>query len=358
MRSDILMRYHQYGLRVFKVCPDSYQWPGFYLLVGFIIFYLICGVWALASTFVDVDTLMREMVPVIGSAIISAKFVAFYMNRRKVADMIEEMCDDCTSESISIPSKEVIWKNIKIARIISYITLSMGASMVLLMVSAPVMPYLTDDIDHRRFVIKSTLSKQPPFYELTIICQAFTVTTAVYGNCVLEGQMIFLVLHACSKIHMVRERIIETKKHFSDPYFMDSAIKEIVQKHINFLSFTKDIGDAYSLTNLIHTIFVTFCIVTGGFMLIISAEEKDLLGVIHYAVFIMDFLFKSGLYCFVGEYLTTQGETIALEIAKCDWYELPIRHKKQINFILMRADIPITMSCGKFASLSNELLSS
>ncbi|KAJ8680549.1 hypothetical protein QAD02_016336, partial [Eretmocerus hayati] len=284
----------------------------------------------------------------------------------EMVGLIEGIWDDWASESISNSSHNIIEKNIKTARILSYLIMASYGLSTIFFESGPVAFYFSGGVNEREFLIPiisfSWNLKQSPIYEVLMIIQMIQSVAGIYISTIVEGQLAFLVLHACSKVHIVKEEILKisqcSPKNASDSEEMHSIIKTISQKHSNFLTFSSNLHDAYAIILLIHVITLTLLIVTSGFGFLVATEKQNLAGAVFYATFVCSFLFSSGLYCYAGEQLTTQSETIATEIIRCPWYQLPIIHRKDINFILMRANEPVIMTAGKFSRLSLALLSS
>ncbi|KAJ8680553.1 hypothetical protein QAD02_016340 [Eretmocerus hayati] len=282
-----------------------------------------------------------------------------------MAALIQEIHDDWASENISRSSHKIIEKNIKTARFLSYLFLVLYGFINISLLLESMESYMIGDIDKREFITPVYFywdAKQSPAYELILAHQFIFASAGVYSTAIIEGQLAFMVLHACSKVHIVKEEIAKIShcgpKDALDPNDMHSIIKRISQKHLNFLMFTERIQDVYATISLVQLLCLTLLMVTGCFTLIVATEGGAPIEVVKYGIFVVACLFSSGLYCYVGEHLTSQGETIALEMTRCHWYEFPLIHQKNFNFILMRASIPVIMTAGKFSRLSLVLLTS
>ncbi|KAJ8680550.1 hypothetical protein QAD02_016337, partial [Eretmocerus hayati] len=170
------------------------------------------------------------------------------------------------------------------------------------------------------------------------------------------------VLHACSKVYIVKEEILKisqcSAKDLLESNFMHSIIKTIAQKHASFLTFAENLQDAFAMISLIHVITLTLLLVAASFVFLVVAEKQEFTGAVNYAIFVLSFFVSNALYCSAGEHLTSQSETIAMEITRCPWYQLSLIHRKNITFMLMRANEPVIMSAGKFSRLSLVLLTS
>ncbi|KAJ8679629.1 hypothetical protein QAD02_015416, partial [Eretmocerus hayati] len=283
----------------------------------------------------------------------------------KLALMIDEVYDDWVAENISKPSHRIIARNIKTARKLSYSIMALYSVMNSSFLLKSVVSYLFGDVDDRIFIVPAVFpwnGRQSPIYEITIISQFIMSSSVLYSLAVIEGQLAFLVLHATSLVYIVKEEIAELSQHSQrnpvDKDHLRSTIKRISQKHSKFLTFAKNLEDSFSMVSFVHVTGLTLLIMTSGFTVMVATENNAPVEALNYAIFLLAFLLNSAFYCYAGEYLTNHSETIAMEINSCPWYEFPTAHQKDINFILMRAQIPVVMTAGKFNQLSLVLLSS
>lgn len=60
------------------------------------------------------------------------------------------------------------------------------------------------------------------------------------------------------------------------------------------------------------------------------------------------FLAQITIYCFVGDYLQSQMEEIAIFIYQSVWYDLPVTLMKNLIFVIMRALSPVQFQAGNF----------
>ncbi|KAJ8680554.1 hypothetical protein QAD02_016341, partial [Eretmocerus hayati] len=283
----------------------------------------------------------------------------------KLTALIEKVYDDWASNDLSKSFHEIVDKNIKTARFVSNCALIAYGSITVFTLIKVFGVYLTGSIDERQLITPVYFpwnSQQSPIYELTFISQSIPMLTSLYGEAIIEGQLAILILHACSKVEFVKIRIAELSQSFHenllDPHSMRLMIKSIYQEHLNFLSFSEDFQDSYSLICLVHVISLTMLMITGSFSVMVAVEKQLYLEALSYALDLISIVLGSCLYCYAGQYLTTQSEGIELEISQCPWYEFPVIHRKSVNLILMRAQVPVAITAGKFTVLSLELFSS
>ncbi|KAJ8679630.1 hypothetical protein QAD02_015417 [Eretmocerus hayati] len=365
MKSDILNKYHSYGLRVFGACSESFRLPGFYCVIGLMSFFLVFAVCDCIAVSDDLDTLINDLITTLGILSTICNSLAFYSNRRKLELLIDEMYDDLVSKYASDLSYAIMLTNTKTSRLLSNFILAMYSVMNMSFLLKAITSYLIGEVDERIFVCPSAFpwnGRKSPIYEITITCQ-FVMSSAVFYNlAIIEGQLAFLVLHACSKVMIVKGEIAKLSQHADmnsvDQESLYAIIKKISQEHLGFLKFVKNLEDVYSMVSLVHILGLTLLLVVTGFTLIVATEKKAPMEAINYSVYLLSFLLNSGLYCYAGQHLNNQSETIATEISNCPWYKFHVIHKKNINFMLMRAQIPVVLTAGKFNQLSFVLLTS
>ncbi|KAJ8679627.1 hypothetical protein QAD02_015414, partial [Eretmocerus hayati] len=344
-------------------CSAPFRLPGFYLYMVLLSLYSAFGVWDIIVVSSDLETCMNDFIPVLGLVSIVINSFGFYTNRRTLETMIKEVYDDWFSVNISKSSHVVIEKNIKIARIVSYLVMAGYGFIGISLPLKAVVSYLIHDVNGREYVLPAAFpweGRQSPTYELITITQFLACSSGVYCCAVFEGQLAFLVLHACSKVHIVREEIamLSQSSQESSSEYLNTIIKRISRKHSEFLKFSENLEDAFSLISFVHVTGLTLILVFAGFTVMVAVERRDPVAAINYIVFLLAFLLTSVIYCYAGEYLTNQSDTIVFDIAYCPWYDFPLIYRKHVHFMLMRAQVPVTLTAGKFNQLSLVLLSS
>ncbi|KAJ8680552.1 hypothetical protein QAD02_016339 [Eretmocerus hayati] len=196
MKSDLLDKYHNFGLRIVHVCPDSERLPGYYFIIGLGFFHLTLGIPAIVLDHDDFDTRMFRVIPVVGLIILLGKFLALFIMSREVAALIEEVHDDWNSEDISKPAHEIIEKNIKTARYLSHSMMALYGFVNVSLLLRSIALYLTGDVEKREFmtpIIFFWNIKESPAYEILMVSQFIMSSAGVYNAGIIEGQLAFLV---------------------------------------------------------------------------------------------------------------------------------------------------------------------
>lgn len=64
------------------------------------------------------------------------------------------------------------------------------------------------------------------------------------------------------------------------------------------------------------------------------------------------FLIQLMMYTFIGNYLKLQMEEIAFSIYQSAWYDFPAKIMKNIIFIFMQTESPVTFQAGNFITVN------
>lgn len=59
-------------------------------------------------------------------------------------------------------------------------------------------------------------------------------------------------------------------------------------------------------------------------------------------------LLQAWIYCSIGDYMISKMEDTSTSIYQCNWYELPMNTKTNMNFTIMRAQSAVKFQAGNF----------
>ncbi|XP_058805760.1 uncharacterized protein LOC131672513 [Phymastichus coffea] len=357
MTTDIFIKHHQISLRVVGAWPTSPLLSVFYFGIGITFFFLVFEIWDIVEIRNNLELLMDNLVSTVGVFLGLCKIATFRWKRRYIKGMIITMSNDWRLESIR---SEVMKKNGTRFQRVAIFIIIMDNVVNFTYFLQTVTSYIFDEIPDRKFLARVKFpmdARQSPFYEIIIIGQFITASIHFNAHALVDGFLVTLVLHACSKIAIVKREIANYSKicqrNIDDRESTLSALCRLYCKHLEFIEFSKNIRDIFSLVAFFHISFLTLLQVMSGFMFIDGLERgAKLVDMIHYAVLTITFLITIGFYCICGEYLNNQSKTIFYEFCNCYWYEFSIDNKKAVKFMLFKAQKPMTLTMGKFNDLS------
>lgn len=83
-----------------------------------------------------------------------------------------------------------------------------------------------------------------------------------------------------------------------------------------------------------------------------TLEENNYVGAIKNIVVIQFMLLQTFMYSYVGENLQCQGDDIITSLYGSSWYELPNHLSRNLIFVMMRSNVPLQLTAGKFFSMT------
>ncbi|XP_031781937.1 odorant receptor 62 isoform X2 [Nasonia vitripennis] len=331
MCANIFIGHHQFGLRVVGSWPGKSQLP----------------------------ELMDNLVSTIGVVLGLFKFITVRVKRRKLKTVINKIFDDWKTDSQFV--SEMMVKNCTRSQLVSKFVIFLYNSMNFTYFLRTVISHIFDEVQDRKFLAQVTFpivdGRQTPLYEIIIFFQFITASVCFNSQALVEGLLATLVLHACSKVDVVRREILNfstiCKTDKNDKKDILKTLRKLSEEHFKFIEFSEDIQDIFSYVSFFHIFFLTLIQVVSGYMFIDGLERGTKpVNLIHYAILTTSFLVSAGYYCIAGEYLTSQSEIIFNELYNCYWYEFPSSYKKAICFMLLKARKPVKLTVGKFSTLS------
>ncbi|CAB3237015.1 unnamed protein product [Arctia plantaginis] len=69
--------------------------------------------------------------------------------------------------------------------------------------------------------------------------------------------------------------------------------------------------------------------------------------------FFVAMIIQLAIQCFTGNELTLQAERISDAVMQCKWERMPVRHRRQLLLIMMRAQRPLRLTAAGFTNMDN-----
>ena len=90
----------------------------------------------------------------------------------------------------------------------------------------------------------------------------------------------------------------------------------------------------------------------SGFQFLIAMKVNDTAVMFQNLMVSYAILLQLAMYSFVGNYLKTQMEEIALYIYQSIWYDFLLEIRKSLIFIIMQTELPVTFQAGNFITVN------
>ncbi|RLZ02187.1 Odorant receptor 10 [Cephus cinctus] len=346
------------GLRLIDSWPGASNRIGRLTVWSLMMAALIFQYWDAVSVFNDLDNLMDNFSVTITETLFFVKLIIVYKNRRYVNEVLKHMSEDWNSVK-SVEEWTVMTEHAKLSRIFYIWALGLYVGTVVLFLPVVINHYNAADINDRKFVLPSEYpfqSKVSPVYEVLCCVQFLQAVLTAAGNALTESLLVTLVLHAGSRLVLLRKdisRFSDISRTVDDRRKILLAGNVLVANHRRVIEFSDKIEDLFSYISLVQVLSSTLIICTIGFMFITSiSSTKNILTLMKFGLFILGELWETLAYCLAGEYLSNQSQSISQAVYECPWYKMQPRDSKMLMMIMIRAQKPLRITAGKFIFLS------
>ena len=91
-----------------------------------------------------------------------------------------------------------------------------------------------------------------------------------------------------------------------------------------------------------------------GFQFILDLSVGNIVMAIKSFIVLSTLLVQLFAYSYVGEYLKLQMEGVGDSLYFCSWYDIPTSMAKDIIYIIMKSQDPVSLKAGKFFIVNME----
>ncbi|KAL0129878.1 hypothetical protein PUN28_001859 [Cardiocondyla obscurior] len=246
-------------------------------------------------------------------------------------------------------SREIMIQHARTGRMISLFLFYSGF-IALTFYILRLLPVLNSTFEERAFVLPmSCLFKSVSNLEYVLITsyQVIQLFMTYAGNCCTEGIFVGVTMHLCGqfKILMIDFQRIDRYKRKHEK---GNIVEELVVRHRKLLKLTNNIEDTYNIIILIQIFSSAILICITGFGLIVSWHIHDIVMTMKSIVIMIVMLMQCFLYTYAGDNLRDRSEALSFALYNCDWCSLPPNDIRDLAFIMIKTNIPIRLTAGKF----------
>ncbi|XP_043275198.1 uncharacterized protein [Venturia canescens] len=342
---------------------------------------LICEI---VADCVIVDEIFESLVVVACSIIALLKTTVLRMNRRKMELVIKSAVDDWSMIEDS-NTREIMRKYAKTGR--SVFIFQMVSSLITIIQMASVaLPFLAalpesrgdhfenssatnflnlsnvsspireakDDLSLRSFPVGSGCfvnNVSSISYAFVYIFQVIQLTSTCAGNVGIDVYFFSISMHVCGQFELLRMKF-ENFGQDSDFHTCHEQVRTFVRRHNHLMNLSYNVEDCFNILILAQLSVNTFTISLLGIQLIVGIETGNGASVILALVAIYVFSLQLFLYCYAGDYLTSQIEQICYAVYCSRWYSLTPQLAKDLMFIMCKSNRSFNLTAGKVVSMN------
>ncbi|XP_073837977.1 odorant receptor 63a-like isoform X2 [Musca autumnalis] len=167
---------------------------------------------------------------------------------------------------------------------------------------------------------------------------AFTgLFTLISTHCLASLKALRALISYSTTYHVLREDRIK---------YMQVCIK-FQQKIYEFCS---QLNSLYRMPTL--SMFLVSCLVICLLTFHANTLGNNVSAIIKVFLYMIAAYYEVGIFCFIGQLITSESEILPVVIYECRWYKESAQFKDLVQFMIQRSNLPILLDVGGFATLS------
>ncbi|XP_025987270.2 uncharacterized protein LOC113003180 [Solenopsis invicta] len=179
----------------------------------------------------------------------------------------------------------------------------------------------------------------------TIMCLIEAVSiiltsTTNHGN---DSMFINITLHVCGQVEVLKTKLINFD--VTSPQVYERFIT-LIKRHSYLIRMARELADTINFVLIIQLFIISIQLCITGFQFILALKVNDPVMAGKSVMVQSTFLSQLTLYSFIGDYLKTQMEEVGLCIYQNYWYNFPPKIMKNLIFVIMRTETPVTLQAG------------
>ncbi|XP_076640953.1 odorant receptor 10-like isoform X1 [Halictus rubicundus] len=273
-----------------------------------------------------------------------------WINHGVLREIISTMEDDCAKYA-TLDRNNVISKTGNLSfRLTCTLPAFHTLSITCIAVGTLVIPQSTDSND-RQLLMDMDLpfdTSQSPIYELVLAGQIIFQWIAGYTYSMFSTFLLMMILHAGCVIDILCYIITHSMSSQNEGHF-----RFVVMRHQEIILFTKRIEQLFSYIAFCQLLSSTPLICGLGYQLITAVQvENGLPVIVRCSVLYFAVCSEIFVYCFAGEYLNTKSKMIVDAIYETPWYNLQPYASRRLVLLILKSQMGLPLTIGKFSSLS------
>ncbi|XP_071644084.1 odorant receptor 22c-like [Temnothorax longispinosus] len=224
--------------------------------------------------------------------------------------------------------------------------------------------FLTEDYNDtlRWFPIRTEFpheTLQSPMFEFLFVIMLLHAMLHGGAAGTVDGLIFTLVFHMSGQIDIICQEFRNISENIILHKSFVHELRMLIERHNRILLFSENIEKLFSFIALMQIVWNTLVICSLGFVFIISTHtEIGVFALVKNFFSYLGITMELFIICFVGEYLSYKGKSIANASYESLWYNMPLNHSKVIIFIIMRSQKRLAITAGKMMDMSFEAFTS
>ncbi|XP_031834906.1 odorant receptor 13a-like [Nomia melanderi] len=327
-----------------------------------LVFSLFSEFWYCISYFKsqELPDLLDSLTVILGNIVMFVKVIVIWCNYRILSRILSIILDDWNKLSLNAPNKRFMVEKAVISMRVSHCLLVIYSTTYFLYAVSTV--FMSGDTDEgldgkqRKLLLKMMFPFDvmfTPVYEVVLLVQ-FVLQYCIVGVASMSMALIAaLVLHVASQTDILCQEILSIPNSVTESKL--PILKSAIAKHQRIIYLSENIKQLFLYISLVQFLSNILVICFLGFMLVVSlGTESGSSLMTKYLPYYATANAEAFVLCYTGEYLSTKSENIRRAVSDMDWYNLNQQDIHLILLMLLRTEKQLTLTAGKFVTLSVE----
>ncbi|XP_060825152.1 uncharacterized protein LOC132912060 [Bombus pascuorum] len=196
------------------------------------------------------------------------------------------------------------------------------------------------------------LIKMPDnLYFIVFIIECLMRLLVSTGNLGSDSLFFGITFHLCGQVEILKldfNRLGNENERTMEHFIV------LIKRHIYLLNLAKMLNETISSILVVQLFASCILICTTGFQFILDLSVGNIVMAIKTFIVLSTLLVQLFAYSYVGEYLKLQMEGVGDSVYFCSWYDIPTSMAKDIIYIIMKSQDPVSLKAGKFFIVNME----
>nr|QNL14966.1 olfactory receptor 22 [Aulacocentrum confusum] len=275
-------------------------------------------------------------------------------HRDEVYCHVESAIEDWFDVAEKKNYRDIMTRHAKIGRIvcISLMAPASGGTLSWIVFALPLPIFAPENITEplRNFPMQTACTfeaiVQSNFYYVVFVVQIYQLVATCLGNCGNDVFFFGLAMHVCGQLEILADKFRSVRQQGVEN--QQQNFQMLVRRHGHLIDLSVKLEKTFSLAILAQLIMSGVLICIMGLQVIMALLTGDMFAGIKASVVLSSLMSQLFLYCYGGDYLTSQNEALAFAIYQSPWYKDSAREMKKIGFVINRSNKAIYVTAGKF----------
>ncbi|KAF3054313.1 Odorant receptor 067 [Nylanderia fulva] len=290
------------------------------------------------------------------------KYIIMQRKQSVILSIINMIREDWMSLNLIDAERNVMIKRSRTARLF---VIYLNVLFILTLIVVSMLPWfglsfrhVTNLTDQNRPLLLQTYylydTDKSPQFELTYLSQFISLLLAMIIYMSIDTFFVFVIFHVCGQLENFRRRLINLipGKDF------DKVLNNNVITHLKLIRYVNNIKNIFTLMILGSIMYFAIVFCLAGFVLLveINTNEKinaeNFLQICYMMVEIITLLLQMFFYCYAGELIIEQCETIYRTVYDLEWYKWKSKQARNLIIIMIRVQEPFRITAGNIVPLT------